>query len=298
MRNSTVSYWERITKTSIIIIGIVSACAVSAWGDYLSDRKEARKLAGGGTNEAALSMFVGMAANTSSDAQKSDALEQAAMLAHTMKQDDKAMELARQIPLVPLSKTVQMRLMNEAHKLREIVDAFKDENIDAWPESIAAEAYHLRGKAYIQIKDGKAAAADLQKAIGLTSAGYLLTALADTCVLLLKDDELGLEAYRRALRFDRMYSGCIAAAGAAEILARQGKFDEARVELEKINLDEIVHPSYRGRVLAAYGDILSKQGKKAEAIAKYREAAGLKDLPASTKAGYEKIVKALESDAK
>ena len=188
--------------------------------------------------------------------------------------------------------------MNEAHKLREIVDAFKDENIDAWPESIAAEAYHLRGKAYIQIKDGKAAAADLQKAIGLTSAGYLLTALADTCVLLLKDDELGLEAYRRALRFDRMYSGCIAAAGAAEILARQGKFDEARVELEKINLDEIVHPSYRGRVLAAYGDILSKQGKKAEAIAKYREAAGLKDLPASTKAGYEKIVKALESDAK
>ena len=294
MRNSTVSYWERITKTSIIIIGIVSACAVSAWGEYLSDRKEAQKLAGGGTNEAALAMFVGMAANTSSDAQKSDALEQAAMLAHTMKQDDKAMELARQIPLAPLSKTVQMRLMNEAHKLREIVDAFKDENIDAWPESIAAEAYHLRGKAYIQIKDGKAAAADLQKAIGLTSAGYLLTALADTCVLLLKDDDLGLEAYRRALQFDRMYSGCIAAAGAAGILARQGKFDEARMELEKINLDEVANqPAYSARVLAAYGDILVKQGKKAEAIAKYREAAGLKDLDASQKAAYEKAIKDL-----
>ena len=294
MRNSRVSYLGRITRTSIIMIGIVSACGASAWGDYLSDRKAAQKLAGGGTNEAALAMFVGMAANTSSDAQKSDALEQAAMLAHIMKQDDKAMELARQIPLAPLSKTVQMRLMNEAHKLREIVDAFKDENIDAWPESIAAEAYHLRGKAYIQIKDGKAAAADLQKAIGLTSAGYLLTALADTCVLLLKDDDLGLEAYRRALQFDRMYSGCIAAAGAAGILAKQGKFNEARVELEKINLDEVAnHPAYPARVLAAYGDILARQGRKAEAIAKYREAAGLKDLDASQKAAYEKTIKDL-----
>ena len=79
-----------------------------------------------------------------------------------------------------------------------------------------------------------------------------------------------------------MYSGCIAAAGAAGILAKQGKFDEARTELEKINLDEVAnHPAYPGRVLAAYGDILVKQGRKAEAIAKYREAAGLKDLDAS-----------------
>ncbi len=295
MRKGSISYWGCVTKTSIMIIGIVSACGVSAGSDYLSDRKAALALAGGGTNEAALSMFVRMAANTSSDAQKSDALEQAAMLAHTLKQDDRAMALARQIPLAPLSKTVQMRFMNDAHKLGEIVDAFKGENIAAWPESIAVEAYHLRGKAYIQTKDGKAdAVADLQKAIQLTFRPEILTALANTCVSLLKDDDLGLEAYRRALQFDRMYSGCIAAAGAAGILARQGKFDEARMELEKINLDEVANqPAYSARVLAAYGDILVKQGKKAEAIAKYREAAGLKDLDASQKAAYEKAIKDL-----
>ena len=42
----------------------------------------------------------------------------------------------------------QMRFLSEARKWREILDAFKDEDLDFWPEYVVGEASQLRGNAY------------------------------------------------------------------------------------------------------------------------------------------------------
>ena len=93
-----------------VAMGIVLACVPGTRADYLSDRKAAMELVQAGKHEDALSAFLKMADNTASHVQKSDALEQAAMRAQSLKRCDQALELARRIPLVPAAKTVQMCL--------------------------------------------------------------------------------------------------------------------------------------------------------------------------------------------
>ena len=287
---------------SILTVAAVLSCCVILHADYLSDRKAALELVKGAKNEEALLLFTKMAEGPYTDFQKSDALEQAAMTAQALKKGDQAMELAKRIPLVPASKTVQMRLMNDTRNWQGIVDAFKNENIEDWPEELIGEASHLRGQAYYQIRDGKATVADLEKAAEYltdsNSKGLALNMLGDTYASLLKDDARALETYRSVYKNPNIYKAGAAAMGAAGILAKQNKLDEAMSELKTIDMDKVTHPYWRASLLAAYGGILSKQGKKSEAISKYKEAAELKDIPASQKALYEKIIKDFETDTR
>ena len=120
-----------------------------------------------------------------------------------------------------------------------------------------------------------------------------LNALGDTYVALLKDDLQAVVAYRRVYQTDNVYKRSAAAMSVAAILARQNKLAEALLELETIDLDKVEHPSWRGQMLTAYGSLLAQQGKRAEAIAKYREAVQLQDLPPAQKSAYETALKDL-----
>jgi len=183
---------------------------------------------------------------------------------------------------------------------QELIAKFKDEDIDGWPEDIKGDAFHLRGGAYYSLKDGENAEADLRKACEYlyedNSIGLALNALGDTYRLLLKDDAQAIDAYRRVYKTTALYKQCQAAISIAGIFRRQGKLDEALQELNKIGMNKVQAGYWRAAMLAAYADVLAKQGKKAEAIAKYSEALQLQGIHPAQKAAHEKELKELRGD--
>ena len=210
------------------------------------------------------------------------------------------MELAKRIPLAPASKTMQMQLMDRARNWKGIVDAFKDEPIDSWPENVVGDAFFLRGVAYIRTGNGKGAEADLTKTIEYKPNAYAMSMLGYTYASMLKDDGRALETYRRSYK-SAAHWGTDAVWAALQLLVRQNKFDEALAELNAIDADKDALKEgnshwRRGFILSSQGYVLAKQGKKAEAIAKYREAAQVEGLAPAQKAEYEKSIKALETE--
>ena len=285
----------------IVALGIVLSCCADVRADYLSDRSAALALVQSGKNDEALTMFTNMAGSAASDLQKSDALEQAAGCANRLKQYDRALELAKAIPLQAVSKKCRMTLLCGNGKYSDLIAEFKTEDIDHWPESTRGEAFFSRGTAFFQLKDGLAAEADLKKAPAHSrdahTPGQAWLMLGDTCRDLLKDDKKALAAYAEGIK---MVQGGIghsyaltALLSAADILRKQGKYDETLELLGKIDLPK--WGGYWGVTFrCAYGETLASQGKKAEAIAKFNEALGVKDATTDQKAACEKRIKELQ----
>ena len=286
----------------IVAFAVVLSCGAIARADYPADRKAAMKLVWSGRHEEALAAFLKMVETAASDVQKSDALDLAAMCAHRLKRNDQAMKLAQRIPLAPASKTCQMRVLTQNRKWREVADTFKDEDLDAWPEYLAAEAFYMRGQAHYQTKDGQKAAADLAKAAEYLTDGNILglalNRLGDTYRDLLKDDARAIAAYRRAYQTYNVYKHCPAAMAIAGILSRQQKHDDALQELRKIDMSKVTIPYWRGAMLAAYARVLAKQGNKAEALAKYNEALQVQGIYPVQKTAFEKALQELQAEAK
>ena len=289
-------------KKSILMAVVVLLCSVLARADYLSDRKAALVQVQAGKDAEALAMFVKMAEGPYTDFQKSDALGQAAWCAWRLKQNDRAMELSKRIPLAPASKTMQMRIMDVARNWNGIVDAFKNEDIDSWPEDVVGDAFFLRGIAYYRTGNGKGAEADIIKTLEYKPSAYAMHMLGSTYASMLKDDGRALETYRRGYKSGGHWS-TDAVWEVLQILLRQNKFDEALAELNAVDADKDALKEgdshwRRGFILSSQGYILAKQGKKAESIAKYREATQVEGLTPEQKAGYEKTIKELEADVK
>jgi len=285
---------------TIIAVACLCGAVRAAEFDYIRGRDAATKLG----PEEALAAFLKLAEGPVSVAQKSDALEQASSRALTLNRHDQAMELAKKIPSPAISKAAQMRILASRRDWQALVSQFKDEDIDAWwPDYLNGEAFFCRGNAFAATRDGPRAVADLRRAgdrirYDDNTKGLALIALGDACRDLLHDDNRAIAAYRETYQTSNICKRSAAAMGVAGILARQNQLDDAWAELQRIDLEKVTHPYWRGCMLAAYGGILAKQGKRAEAIARYREASRLKGLPASQKAAYEKTVKELQASTK
>ena len=289
-----------------ILVAILLSSSIQVWADYIADRKAAMELVRGGKYEAALAAFTKMAQGTDSDRQKSDALEQAALCAHHLERYREAMELAQQIPLTPASRRVQMRIMHENGKRRELIDRFNDEDLGAWPERDAGAAFFYRGAAYFSLKMGPAAEADLKGALENLGKGYLRGQAALTLAHSYRrsspDDEAALDAYVRMQEFERkrdqwgwLYLTAVTAAG--DILRHQKKHDEALAMLGQVPVDKMGGGYWKAALLCAYGEIRASQGQKAKALARFREALAVKGIADAQKAACQRRIGELEGDA-
>jgi len=268
----------------IAVVAVLFLCG-AVWADYIAERKAAEELARTGKHEEALAAFVKMAKGEASDLQKSDALEQAAQCAIRLKDYDRADELAAQIPLEPVSKTVRMKILWAQRQWKNVVEEFKDEDFAVWPDEVAAEAFQQRGMAYNYLRDGAKAEADLKAALTRRPAGppraEIWLALAGNYRSNLQDSEQALNAYRQAIASGTGRGGWLfltSAVGAADILRKQGKYAEAFDALTEADVEKL-SGYWRGAILVSRAEIFAAQGKKAEAVAGFNEALQVEGVP-------------------
>lgn len=284
----------------IIAGAAILSLNVTVVADYQDDHKAAMELVKAGKNEEAMSAFEKMGKSTADEAQKNDAFEQAAICASNLKKYDQALELAGQIPQVPMAKAVKIRIMFENNKHKELLAAFKEEDMSAWPEKAAGPAYFYRGRAYMTVRDGKAAEADLKKVVSSQSAGKLrdqaFLYLGKTYCEILNDDAQALANFAEVTKSGANYGwinlSCITSS--SDILVKQKKYDEALAILAKVDSSKM--PAvWKYNFILAYANVAGAQGKKEEAIAKLNEGLAGKDIAEWQKQLFQQKLKELNA---
>ena len=188
-----------------------------AWAEeFLAAENAAEALAKAGKDAEALAAYTDLLKNLPmSDRLKSDVLEKASLCAQKLKDYDKAMQLAKEIPVAPLSMHREMQLMLEQEQYDALLAAFTQKAMGGrnfhqsfmYPEQedVMADLYYYRALAYIHASNLEAAEADLkvmsdkrrqlQYRSGEAIHDLTWLRLGDFYRTHLKDDDKALEAY-------------------------------------------------------------------------------------------------------
>jgi len=188
-----------------------------AWAEKFTEVADAAAaLVEAGENTKALAAYVSITEKLPmSDRLKADVLEKASLCAQQLKDYDRAMELAKQIPVEVIAMHRQMQLMLEQKQYAELLNTFSNDRMGGrdfcrsfrYPEleDVMADLYYYRALAYIHTNNLTAAEADLremndkrtQLSYRCGEAIHDLTwlRLGDFYRTHLKDDARALEAY-------------------------------------------------------------------------------------------------------
>ena len=245
--------------------------------DYIHAMDTGANWARKGKYAEALTAYTAAAAEEKlTDFQKSVALEQAAAAARSARKHDVAAELAAQIPIDAVKKTVLMQNLLDQSKGPQVIDQFSKEDISSWPFWKIGDGYAARGLAYSIIKSGQEAEADFVRGLEWTSEKRLRNSirhlLGNNREHNLKDDEAALAAYQSVIDDSQRLDSAdqfLSVQGAARILARRGKFDAAITTLRKVDLSK-QGGYWRGSMLLMIGEIQLTAGRKDEATATYK----------------------------
>jgi len=263
---------------------VVFVTVLSVMADFSEDFQEAKKLFDQKDYQAAHQSFVKLAVEAPNDHGQGACLSWAAIALGRQEQVDQAIDLAKTIKLKPLAAYTQMEIMSDNKKHQQLIAAFNEEDIAAWPDRINYKGFFLRGSAYSAVENRQAAIKDFRQCIDLTGSDLWvkLEALNNLGALYRDlDDAKAMETYQKAFAiYDTepnrkgrwLYPHAILAA--TRILIDQKDCDRALTTLAKF--DDRPPKKTRGPweflVLEAYGDIFVEQGKKDDALAKYQDA--------------------------
>ncbi|HUS98614.1 MAG TPA: hypothetical protein VMX97_17960 [Hyphomicrobiaceae bacterium] len=202
-------------------LGVTDWVYDRAWAEaVIAGTSSASALARAGKDAEALAAYANLAAKLpASDRLKADVLEQASLCAGRLKDYDRAMQLAKSIPVQPIAIRRQMQLMLEQKQYAALLDVFANSKMGGrnfhlsflYPEQedLMADLYYYRSIAYRETGNLPAAEADLKimndKRIQLTyRSGEAIHDLAwlhlgDFYRQYLKDDDRALTAYANVL---------------------------------------------------------------------------------------------------
>mgnify|MGYP002630611907 CR=1 FL=1 len=269
--------------------------------DYLIASRAAADLMRGRKWEEALIACLKLAElEKNTDFQKSDALEQAAYCARSIKDFERATKLADRIPIEAVAKNVRMENLLVQRKWKELIEQFGSEDLSRWPFwQIGAGAF-ARGKAYVIMKNGKKAETDLQSALAYTSDTRIrvniLAEMGSNRELNLQDDDGALKAFRKNFEGKTNIGGADefrSVQRAAAILTRQGKYDDALATLRLVEVDKL-KGYWHGSLGVALGKTLSAAGRNNEALAAYRAALSDKGISAADRRATEEALKEIK----
>lgn len=274
-------------RYGIVMLGMLVAvgpfCGVTAMADFPGDFKSAMGLHATRHNQEAQDAFARLAAAAPTCRSKATCQAYAALSLSRQNQYEPAIELARQIEFRPASIECQMQIMLEHRRWKTLVEAFQGEDIAAWPDYCIHKGFHHRGTAYRLTGNAQAAAKDLRGAVenSVTADQFQVIAWDELggVYQTLKDEEKAIEAYRKVQEFPAyrgFYPYADATLGIVGVLLRQGKPNDALVDLRKLDLDRS-SGNWRFLILQAYGDVSLAQGKEKEALEFYGQAVNVKD---------------------
>lgn len=280
-----------------VIVYLIGVClAVNLPAESAIDFKTAMTLYNQGKYQEAQEMFVKVAEVVSTPQAKADCLFYAAFSLNGQKKYDEAIEMAKKIEIKPISIVCQMSIMGWNGKFNELIEAFKEEDINAWPEAYRGEGFFRRGYSYSKLKNTDAAIMDLEKSAEyysderakMNSLGTLASIYES-----LKDDPKTLDTYQRiqllaSIKGTAPYNNAMISR--ASILKRQGKYEEALADLQKIDTGKLAG-DMKFQILKISGEIYEAQGKNSDAVARYKEAVAVKEKvpPAYIEALEKKI---------
>lgn len=225
--------------------------------------------------------------------QKSDALQHAARCARNLKDYAEAEKVVQQIPIAAVAKTAQMENLLAQRKFDEVIKQFGEENFTEWPFwQIGAGAF-ARATAYVRIKAGDKAETDLQTALEYTVDSRMRTnilfTLGNNREINLQNENAALTAYRQNFEDAGEIGGADefrSVIGAAQILRRQGKYDESLKTLHRAKIAKL-KGYWRHALLLGVGETLSAANRKDEARKAFQEV--LNDN--STSAGQQRAAR-------
>jgi tetratricopeptide (TPR) repeat protein len=179
----------------------------------------------------------------------------------------------------PEAAVARMRELLAQRQPKELVAEFGPIDLRSWPAAAVEKtiaACELRGRAYLFVKDGRRAEADLRHALELAPENVVLRlTLGENYFRNLNDDAQALQAFgevRQRLGASHGWQNLTAAVFRAQILTDGLQADQAIAELESLGEADKLPASWRIKVLRAYGHAYASQGREAEALARFREA--------------------------
>jgi tetratricopeptide (TPR) repeat protein len=266
-----------------VVLGTIMVLGATLMADFIGDFQVAQKLLTQKKNVEAKEAFVKLSETASSPVVKSKCLAYAAIALSNDKKYDEALELAKSITYKPISINCQMEIYlanRDNGKLKDCVDAFKDEDIASWPDNIDYKGFWNRGQARFYTRNYEDAAKDLTLASKNAGSDTLIKVqslnLLGSTYITLKDEQKALDAYKQAIALNYGKHSWIqidSVIQAARILTKQAKYDEAIKTLE-LN-DKITTGVWGFQNFEAWGDIYKAQGKEKEANEKYDAALAL-----------------------
>jgi tetratricopeptide (TPR) repeat protein len=271
--------------------------------DFLIESTPAAKLMSGRKYDEALAAFVALSQREkTTDYQKSHALARAAACARLGKHFERASDLASQIPLEAIAKTVQMENLLGERKWDAVVEQFGNEDISTWPFTQIGAAAFARGRAYYGERIGDKADADLRLALEFTADSRvrmsILRTMAHNCETVLKNDDLALETYRAITRSKtntgsaEYFTGL---QGVARLLTRRGDYDEALKVLNLVDAEKL-GGSWTGSMALARGQTLEAAGRKTDALNAYLAVLSSKGALATHRSAADQATKRLENE--
>ena len=271
-----------------VVLGTIMVLGSTLMADFITDFQDAQKLMVQKKNVEAQEAFMKISEAAPNTLIKEKCLAYAATALSNEKKYDEALALAKSITDKPISINCQMEIYlanRDSGKLKDAVEAFKGEDIAAWPDNIDYKGFWNRGQVGFYTKNYEDAAKDLN--LAAENAGsdamlklYALNLLGSTW-LALKDEQKALDAYKQAAGSNYgkgNWAQIDSAIQAAKILTKQAKYDEA-LKIFELN-DKVTTGVWGFKYLEAYGDLLKAQGKEKEANEKYDAALALDGVQA------------------
>ena len=284
-----------------IIVGIGALLAVNLYADFPDDFQRAKKLFDTKKNQDAQEAFEKLALTAPTPESKAECLAYSAKaLGRDKAKYEAAMEAARKIGVREISVTTQMSIMQENDRNKELFEAFKDEDFSTWREVYQLQGYSIRGEVERVLGQYDAAKKDLIKAVAASGSDfyakihaltYLKQAYEQT-----KDNDNVIKTSKKIFEIKSLngnwtYLTAVLSCAGAQL--KQGKPDEA-LETMKL-IDHVNEGYYKCLALTVYGDIYAAQGKKDDAVAKYKEATAMKGQPGVLDASIVKAQEKLEA---